>query len=378
MKIYTEDTVPYVQEYFLQKKPLFEGYVIWMVITLFTSVFIFISFAKFEEVIKISGTIRPEENISTISNAVTGRIKTMKYKSGQFVRRGEVLLEIDPTQLEAEKESLTTKIKEENEKLLGLCEIEKSLALNKNIIDKKHYEAHLRYESWIINFTKLEKIKKESFEKYKEEKSLPASMTTVSKLRELEVEYNVANNNYLDYEISFKHQIESEINTLNTSLKINNSRLKQIEDSLLFTKVLAPIDGFIQEIGSFNENDWIQSGQKLCNLIPDDVNFTKAEFLVPAKNAGKIERGMKVEMRFPSLPYHDFGGTCGNITSIDPDVTHKTNGEAYFLIKAPLKKHFLCDKTGKTYPLKVGLQVDARVILSKKTILNFLLEKIDF
>ena len=35
------------------------------------------------------------------------------------------------------------------------------------------------------------------------------------------------------------------------------------------------------------------------------------------------------------------------------------------------------DKKGKEYPLKVGLQVDARIIISTKTILNFMLEKLN-
>lgn len=37
----------------------------------------------------------------------------------------------------------------------------------------------------------------------------------------------------------------------------------------------------------------------------------------------------------------------------------------------------LKDKKGKEYPLKVGLQVDARIVLSKKTILKFILEKMN-
>ncbi|MCI5666444.1 MAG: hypothetical protein MR353_06730 [Spirochaetia bacterium] len=86
---------------------------------------------------------------------------------------------------------------------------------------------------------------------------------------------------------------------------------------------------------------------------------------------------MTVKMRFPSLPYHEFGGTEGNIITIDPDITKSQNGEAFFLIKTNMKDIYLKDKKGKEYPLKVGLQVDARIVLSKKTILKFILEKMN-
>ena len=377
IKIYTEETLPYTQEYFLGKSPLFQRIVIWIITALIAAVLTFISFAKFEEVIKVSGTIRPEENISAVSNAVTGRIKSISYESGQMVKEGQVLLEIDPTQLEAEKESLTSQIAEEDEKLSALYEIKESISAGKNVIKKEHYEAYLRYEVWQTNLQKLANIRKLNREKYNQEKNLPKSMTTVSTLRELESEYFVSCNNYDDYNISFKHGIEAEILELETTLKINNAKLRQIEDSLLFTKVRAPIDGIIQEISVFNENDWIQSGQQLFNLIPDDERFTKVALSIPAKQAGKIESGMKVKMRFPSLPYHEFGGTEGKIITIDPDITHSQNGEAFFLIKTSLEKQSLTDKKGKKYPLKVGLQVDARIVLSEKTILSFILEKLN-
>ncbi len=86
---------------------------------------------------------------------------------------------------------------------------------------------------------------------------------------------------------------------------------------------------------------------------------------------------MTVKMRFPSLPYHEFCGTEGNIITIDPDITKSQNGEAFFLIKTNMKDIYLKDKKGKEYPLKVGLQVDARIVLSKKTILKFILEKMN-
>ena len=377
VKVYSDETITYTQEYFLNEKPVFQSLIIWIIITLIVSAFLCITFLPFEEVVKVSGSIRPEDNISQVSNAVTGRIKFIAYKSGMHVKKGTLLLEIDPTQLEAQKESLITRIADENEKLSALYEIKESILKNKNLIDNKHYEAYLRYEVWQTNLSKLQNIKNLSKEKFKQEKRMPSSMTTESRIRELEADYLISCNNFDDYNISFQHQIESEIMELTSSSKINNAQLKQIQDSLLFTKVIAPIDGIIQEVSLFNVNDWIQSGQHLFNLIPDEENLTKIELLIPAKQAGKLECGCNVKMRFPSLPYHEFGGTEGKILVIAPDTIHSQNGEALFIIKVDHDKKFLTDHKGKKYPLKVGLQVDARIIISKTTIIKYILEKLN-
>ena len=114
MKVYSEQTIPYTQEYFLHKKPVSQRAVIWIITALLTATIIFISFAKFEEVVKIGGYIRPQENISSVANAVTGRIKTVSYTSGQQVSKGQLLLEIDPVQLEAQKKSLISQMVNRN------------------------------------------------------------------------------------------------------------------------------------------------------------------------------------------------------------------------------------------------------------------------
>lgn len=377
MKIYSDELISYTQEYFLKKKPVFQYFIILIIAFLFCITLIFLSFAKFEEVIKISGFIRPEENISTISNAVTGRVNTINYKAGQTVKKGDLLLEIDPTQLQSEKESLESQIKDEEDKLAALYEIRESIRLNKNVIDNNHYEAFLRFRLWETNLEKLKNIRELNKKKYLQEKKLPKSMTTNERISELESEYLISCNNYDNYNLSLKHDIESEIINLETSLKIDLSQLNKINDSILYTKVVAPIDGIVQEISVFNINDWIQTGQQLFRIIPSDKNFTKVELSIPAKQAGKVEKGMTVKMRFPSLPYHEFGGTEGHIITIDPDITKSQNGEAYFLIKTDIENQYLKDKKEKEYPLKVGLQVDARIIVSKKTILKFILEKIN-
>ena len=377
MKVYDYSTLPYVQEYFLNRKTKVQQAFICIISLLLLFIFILICIAPFEEVIKVKGYIRPDENISGVLNAVTGRIKKVSYSSGQTVTKGQLLLEIDPTQIEAEKESLVTLMREEKKKLASLYEIRKSIELDQNVIQSEYYEAFLRYELWKTNLSKLENIRKFNLEKYEKEKSLPSSMTTTAILDELNSQYLISCDEYDNLSISFKHDIEQEITEYETSEQINNSKLKQLEDSLLFTQVCAPIDGIIQEVSSFNTGDWVQAGQLLFNIVPDEDSATRVELVIPAKQAGKIEQGMKVKMRFPSLPYHEFGGTEGTIITIDPDITKTKDGEAYFIIRTDIEQRFLTDKKGKSYPLRVGLEADSRIILSKKTILNFILEKLN-
>lgn len=377
MKLYTENTIDITQEYFFKKKPLVQQTIILTITILILTVFIWISFAPFEEVIKSTGYVRPLENISPVANSVTGRIENIFYKTGQHVTKGELLLSIDPTQLEAEQDSLQNQILKEKNDLDGLYQIQESIKCGENKVLETQSEASLRYNLWITSLKRQENIKEVSFKDYQRELQLSPSMTTAAKIQKLESDYTIACNDYDEIDLSFRYQIEQEINNTEISLQINEAKLKEIENSLLYTKITAPINGTVQEIQAFNNTDWIQSGQMLLNIIPDENETTKVEILIPARQAGKISEGQKVKLRFHSLPYFEFGGAEGKIITIDADSVKTENDEAYFRIITDINKQKLKSKKGVEYPIKVGLQVDARIVVDKKTILQFILEKMN-
>ncbi len=87
MKVYAQNVLSCTQEYFLNKKPLFQSVVIWCIVALILFAAVFVPLAPSEEVVKATGTVRPQENISPVSNAVTGRIKFIAYESGQTVKK---------------------------------------------------------------------------------------------------------------------------------------------------------------------------------------------------------------------------------------------------------------------------------------------------
>ncbi len=377
MKVYSDQLLTKTQEFFFRHKPTLQSRFVIIVASLIVIAFIWFALAPFEEVIKTSGFIRPETNISSVSNAITGKIKYVDYKSGKTVKKGDLLLSIDPTQMLKEKETLIAELNEQDKKLLALNYIKESVEKGRNVIPKEYPEAMLRFQKWQENLGQLEKTKNNNLRILNIEKSLPKNMTTETRVREYTYNYNVSVDEYNALYTSFKHDVTQEIEQLDLSIKINRNKLEQIEDSLRYTDVIAPIDGIIQEVASLNPDDWIQSGQKLFNIIPSGNKSCIVELSVPASQAGKIKQNMKVKMRFPSLPYYEFGGAEGNIQTIDPDISKNNNGAAIFLIKSDMDKNTLTGKNGMEFPLRIGLQVDARIIVSKRTLLKYLLEKLN-
>lgn len=377
MKVYSDTLLEKTQEYFFKRKPSLQSKFVIIIASLIVVAFIWFVAAPFEEVIKTSGYIRPQSNISSVSNAITGKITKVDYSPGKEVKKGDLLLSIDPTQMLKEKETLNTELQEQEKQLRALTYINESINVGKNVIPDEYPEAALRYLKWRENVEQLERTKNQNLYTLNIERNLPSNMTTETRLKEYTYRYNVSLNEYNALIASFKHDVTKEMENLDISIKLNKTKLEQLEDSLRYTNVTAPIDGVIQEIASLNPDDWIQSGQKLFNIIPSGNENCIVELSVPASQAGKLNRDMKVKMRFPSLPYYEFGGAEGNILTIDPDVSTTNNGTAVFLIRTDMDRNVLTGKSGQDFPLRIGLQVDARIIVAKRTLLGFVLEKLN-
>lgn len=377
MNIFTEDSITLTQEYLFSKKPFIQQAIIIVISLLIFFASLWISVAPFEEVIKTSGFVRPLDNISPVANSVTGRIENIAYKNGQHVKKGEILLTIDSTQISAEKDSLLKQIQKEKNDLRGLYQIQESIKTEKNLISEKEEEAFLRYNLWLTSLKRQENIKNLAFEDLQRELELSPSMTTLAKIQKLQADYTTACNDYDEIDLNFRHQIIQEIKDIELALAVNESKLKEAENALLYTKITAPISGIVQEITAFNSNDWIEAGQMLFNIIPSEKEKNKIEILIPARQAGKIKKGQKVKIRFPSLPYFDFGGAEGKIITIDADSLKTQDNEAYFRVITDIDKKKLKSRKGIEYPIKVGLQVDARIVVEEKTILKFILEKMN-
>ena len=377
MLVYSDKNLTRTQEFFFKQKPSMQRNLIIFIISSIIVALTWFVFAPFEEVIRCTGYIRPKNNISTLSNAVTGKIIKVDYTPGKIVQKGDLLLSIDPTQILKEKESLLTELDEQEKRLQGLNYISKSIDSGKNLIPNEYEEAVLRFQKWQEELKQLEKTKNHAFQILNDESKLPENMTTKTRIREYSYSYNAALNNYMSLNTSFRHDISQEIENLETAIKINKTKKEQIDDALRYTDVIAPIDGIIQEISALNPGDWIQSGQKLFNIVPCGNKNCIVEMSVPASKAGKLVEDSEVKIRFPSLPYYEFGGVKGKILTIDPDISSTSNGTAVFVIRSDMDKNVLVSKSGINFPLRIGLQVDARIIVSKKTLLKYVLEKLN-
>ena len=69
----------------------------------------------------------------------------------------------------------------------------------------------------------------------------------------------------------------------------------------------------------------------------------------------------------------------GTIVSVDPDIsTGLDKSSLFYFIYADIDRTEFCNRKGEKFPIKAGLETDARIVLDRNRIIYYLLKKMDF
>lgn len=378
MVLHHQNMMVYSKEFLQLKIPSEIRFLLYSIILLFITAIGILLFGKIDDVIKVNGIIRTEENVSSVKNVISGKIIEINYKPGQKVLKGSFLYKIDPAIYDSQRENLVLEKENLEERLQGIDELFLSYNKNKNVINKSNVVAYTRFESYKANVEKLIIQKNISYEALKNEQNLPVSLRNQKTIKQRKMEYDYNQKNLESYEADFIKSINQEKDELELSLFKNCQEIQKLDSQYEFLKVYAPVDGYVQEISSLNLGDYLESGKSVLNIIPNDEKNFRVEMQISSKDMGKIKEGLKVKYRLSAFPFFEYKGAEGTITAVDPDIRTGDNGMLYYIVYADIDRVVFENRHGDSFPIRAGLETNSRIVLETETIIFYILRKIDF
>ena len=368
----------YSKEFLQLRVPSEISVLFYVIILLLVVVICIVFFGKIDDVIKVNGIIRTQENVSSVKNVISGKIIEKNYKPGQKVEKGTFLYKIDPTIYDSQRENLVAEQNNLIERLSGLEELFISYNQNKNLVDKKNVVAYTRFESFKTNLEKLIIQTNISYETLKNEENLPVSLRNQKTITQYKMNYDYNQKTVESYKADFLKTINQEKNDLELLLVKNQQEIQKLDSQYEFLKVYAPVEGYVQEISSLNLGDYLESGAKVINIIPNDEKNFRVEMQISPKDMGKIKSGLRVKYRISAFPFFEYKGAEGLITAVDPDIRTGNNGQLYYIAYADIDRVQFENRKGEVFPIRAGLETSSRIVLETEPIITFFLRKIDF
>lgn len=378
--VFPENRLCESSEIISRKEPVFLHGIIWIISVIVVTVIMVVCLARIDDVVRAGGVVRPVVNVSQVKNAVSGEIKDINFQTGEFVEAGTELLSLKPDSYEAEKNSLMAQLEKVEQNLFGLDCMCRSFTsgLDYLVDGEKCIEAvKARYNYFC---TESDVLKANVFQKYEVfdvETNLPEYSKILQNEKNARYEYERAVLALKEYRDGFYYDLLQEIQNLEVQRENLVQQLKQIDVVLGNLVIKAPLSGFVHEISSLNTGDYIFADQGILNIVPSEKDNLKIELNVPADEIGKIKKGQRVKLRFPAYPYYEYNGLEGTVSALQPDSQLSQSGTLYYVIYVSVPEIALKNHRDEVFKIKPGMEVDARIVLDKDTLLHFLARKLD-
>lgn len=168
--------------------------------------------------------------------------------------------------------------------------------------------------------------------------------------------------------------IYSERNTCLNQKSEYEKNMEALDYAIAQGNVVAQSSGYLNLYQENAVGDYLVGGTELGTIIPVGAGVYKVQIYLDNQNIGKLEEGTKVKFEISAYPSSEYGQSIGVITKISEDLkVNQDTGKGYYLAEATIE----LPDSDKKMELKQGMAVEANVIVGQKSVMRFLLEKLD-
>ncbi|NMC97868.1 MAG: HlyD family type I secretion periplasmic adaptor subunit [Deltaproteobacteria bacterium] len=407
-------------------------YFLWTIISLMIIVLLTIFLVKIDVVVSARGKIIPIGDVKVIQPLETGVITRIHIKEGDYVKKGDMLLEIDPSVDTADLEG-----KERNLSYPRLSMERINAVLNEKDFSpgKKdraseivraqmtHYEA----QRDVYNSTLKEK-EKESLENQSALESLKTEIETINKVLAITLEDEkrqkalveigtLADNRYrekmkermnLERERDSKggqvQQLETKLARISDEIQTfkSNFREKLLSDysnniherntleaevsSLKFKQgkrfIIAPVTGYIHLLPVKTIGGVVTTAQPIVGIVPEGTPL-EVNAIVMNKDIGYVKEGQSCVVKVDTYDFQKYGTIEGKVEIINPysmeekenKGTNKSaeNESGGYPVRVKMTAETLKTKNGDVYKVKPGMSATVEVNVGKRRVIEFFL-----
>ncbi|OGQ92957.1 MAG: hypothetical protein A2464_03165 [Deltaproteobacteria bacterium RIFOXYC2_FULL_48_10] len=391
--------------------------IFWIIVLVIIFFGTWMIFGKVDVVVSARGKVIPVGEIKILQPLTTGSVSNILIKEGDFVKEGQVLMEIDPSGTQPELASMQEEAKQLELELLRLDSVFYQKPFQP---ETKRYGADLTamqqklYTSTMARLQKQTQAKREELEQTKAQ--LAAAEADYDRLRDLlniakdklerlepvrdlvsrdqidqtESEFKNFSGNLASAEHKVKEshaaakRVQSELSIIIETERDKNlqesaekkSKLNYLQANIEKTtyinakqQLVAPVDGFINKLLIHTIGGVVTPAEKLIALVPANSPLI-ISVLVENKDIGFIGRDMDASIKVDTFSFQKYGTINGRVSHIARDsIEDKELGLVYEVYVDPQETWLMVE--GVSTPITTGMGVTAGIKVGKRRIIEF-------
>jgi membrane fusion protein (multidrug efflux system) len=313
--------------------------------------------------------------VHAIASKIPGTVKVIYVNDNQFIKKGDPILEIDPTDYDVRVKEAQAGLETERAKLsetrdrvdTAKKQLEGILAsMGEARANLELQEANLRQAE--VDFKRAESLlKKEVIPREQYDKAKTAYEVTVAQVKAAKERIKQLEAS-LETQKAVVKQTETSLIPQQAQIQQKEAILKGTELNLGYTKIYAPSDGYIAK-RSVEVGNQIQPGQPLLAVVPLDDIWITANY--KETQLERVKLGQKVKIIVDTYPNKVFHGKVesiqagtGAVFSLLPP--ENATGNYVKIVQRIPVKIILDQGTDPSHNLRIGMSVVPTILVNSK------------
>ncbi len=378
------------------------------------------------EVAPAVGTVLPEQHVQVVQSLEGGAVQKIFARSGDHVRAGDVLVELDPTspgssrnEIAAQVAGLSATSIRLNALLQGIQPVfpeelrrsypalvdqslqqydaaQKELAsalatLDEQIIQRSielsESKARLATGAEALRLTEkdlkaLQKLQRAKAAGRSEVLNAQSRFNDIKgqneqlalSLHRIEAAIAELKNQRAERVSAFSSRTGDALADTQVKMSALGATLAAQQRRVDQTTIRASSSGVVKTIRATSVGQVIRPGEEVAEIVPDDNKlFVQAK--VRPEDIAFLHEGMPALVKLSAYDYSIFGAIDGSLKRIAADSTTDDRGQIYYLVDIQLPQTTIT-RRGEQWPIKSGMVANVEIVTGKRSVFQYLTKPI--
>lgn len=369
--------------------------------------------------------IIPSGRVKTIQPLELGVVKAIRVKEGQTVRKGEILIELDPTDSDADFDRFERELVEQRMTLARLTAFLKKPADPISIFappsgaspELVALHTRLLQSTATERIARLTNLGNQRSQRLSERnavtttierinQTLPLMNQRVAAIKTLTEQGHFPKLRYLELQqqqIEQQKELEAQAHRLaesNSAISAVEEQINQVEAEYRRTALdemseaersaagmrqeqikarkrttlstlTSPIDGVVQQLSIHTIGGIVQPAQELMVIVPNG-SILEVEAKVLNKDIGFVREGQPAEIKLEAFPFTRYGSIPGTIVDLSNDAIQDENLGPVYTARVSMERTSM-SVDGKQVRLTPGMTATVDIRTGQRRIIEFIL-----
>lgn len=348
----------------------------WIVIITALCGMFMLPFVKVDVSATARGSFQPGITIQVVYTPCQGKVIYSSVEEGRMISRGDTLFMIQSEALKTRKEAT---VKEIFENSCSIEDLEKLTLIEYPVtIPETGTFLTSRYNSEYSDFIKSWNIQLQRYLRSRAEYERAEILHKQEIITETEFERSLQafrlDEEDLHQTLTYRKSLWHADMMLRRNLaRSMDAELNECAQEMADMIILAPVSGKIIKSVNIQPGMLINSNQMVAEILPsgDLVALCK----LSPKDIGLVKLGQKVKLQVDALNYNEWGLLDAIVSDISYELTSESESGAYYSVKCKPASSCLLIGNGVSAELKKGMSFSARIMVSRRSLLNLLFDK---